>query len=114
MLKMSRPTLKDRPVTFPARSREALDKAASDRISNRNRHDGYRAGGLASSYSRCRGLGDDNVYLLLYQLRREAKQSVEVAVCIAKFDGNVSALDVDEVFKALAKGLTVLGGRFEA
>jgi tellurite resistance protein len=46
---------------------------------------------------------------LLYQLRREAKQSVEVAVCIAKFDGNVSALDVAEVFKALAKGLTVLG-----
>src|SRR5262249_4739146 len=32
-----------------ARSREALDKAASDRISNRNRHDGYRAGGLSGS-----------------------------------------------------------------
>ena len=89
--------------------REALDLGESVWIGKRFRLDRYRAGGLASSYSRCRGLCDDNVYLLLYQLRREAKQSVEVAVCIAKFDGNVSALDVAEVFKALAKGLTVLG-----
>ena len=72
LLKMSRPTLKDGPVTFPARSREALGKAESDWIGNRNRHDRYGAGGLASSYSRCRGLCDDNIYLLLYQLHREA------------------------------------------
>ena len=41
---------------------------------------------------------------MLDELRREARQSVEVAACIAKFDGNVPALDVAEVFKALAKG----------
>jgi hypothetical protein len=47
---------------------------------------------------------------LLDELRREARQSVEVAACIAKFDGNVPALDVAEVFKALAKGLQVFRG----
>ena len=48
----------------------------------------------------------DDVYLLLDELRREARQSVEVAVCVAKLDGNVPVLDVAEV-KALAKGLQV-------
>src|SRR5215470_16461910 len=87
----------------PARSREALDKAACDRIRNRNRHDGYRAGGLSGSHNCWRILCDDDVYLLLDELRREASQSVVVAFCIAKFEGNIPALDVAEVFKALAK-----------
>jgi hypothetical protein len=43
---------------------------------------------------------------LLDELRREARQLVEVGVCIAKLDGNVPVLDVAEV-KALAKGLQV-------
>src|SRR5262245_45220932 len=88
----------------PARSREAFDKAASDRISNSNRHDGYRAGGLSGSHNCWRILCDDDVYLLLDELRREASQSVVVAFCIAKLEGNIPALDVAEVFKALAKG----------
>jgi len=52
-----------------------------------------------------RGHCNDDVCLLLDQLRREARQSVEVAACIAKFDSNVPAIDVAEVFKAPAKGL---------
>jgi hypothetical protein len=49
--------------------------------------------------------------VLLDELRHEAIQSVEVAVCIANFDGNVPALDVAKVFKVLAKGLQVFRGR---
>jgi hypothetical protein len=94
----------------PARSREALDKAASDRVSNSNRHDGYRAGGLSGSHSCWRERRDDDVYLLLDELRREASQSVVVAFCIAKFEGNIPALDVAEVFKSLAKGRGVFRG----
>ncbi len=47
----------------------------------------------------------DDVYLLVDELRRQARQSVEVDMCIAKFDGNVPTLDMAKVFKALAKGL---------
>src|SRR5262245_56533827 len=46
----------------PARSREALDEAESDWITNRNRHDGYRASGLSGSHSRWRVRCDDDVY----------------------------------------------------
>jgi hypothetical protein len=56
----------------PARSRKALDKAESDWISNRNRYDRYRAGGLAGSYGRLRVQCDDDVYLLVDELRRQA------------------------------------------
>jgi hypothetical protein len=44
---------------------------------------------------------------LVDELRRQARQSVEVDMCIAKFDGNVPTLDMTKVFKALAKGLQV-------
>lgn len=53
---------------------------------------------------------DDDVHLLLDEPRREARQSVEVAFCIAKFDDNVPVLGVAEVFKAVAKGLQVFRG----
>ena len=91
-----------------ARSREALDKAVSNRISDRNRHDGYRAGGLSSSHSCWRERCDDDIYLLLHELRREASQSVVVAFRIAKFEGKIPALEVAEVFKALTKGLRLI------
>jgi len=54
-----------------------------------------------------RGRCDDDVYLLLDELRREARQSVEVAICIAKLDGNVPTLHAAKVLKALAKGLYI-------
>jgi hypothetical protein len=105
LVKMSRPTLKVRPVRFPP---------GLARLSTRPRPTGslteiatmgivlvaFRAA-TAAGVANC----DEDVYLLLDELRREASQSVEVAACIAKFDGNVAALDVAEVFKALAKGL---------
>src|SRR5262249_49340763 len=81
-----------------ARSREALDKAVTDWISDRNRHDWYRAGGLSGGHSCWRERCDDDVYLLLDKLRREASQSVVVAFCIAKFKGNIPALEVAELF----------------
>jgi hypothetical protein len=47
---------------------------------------------------------------LIDELRPQARQSVEVDVCIAEFDGKVATLDMAEVFKVLAKGLQVFRG----
>ena len=94
----------------PATPRKALDKATCDWIGNGNRHDRYRAGGLARSYSCLRGQCDDDVHLLIDRAPPPARQSVEVDVCIAEFDGKVATLDMAEVFKVLAKGLQVFRG----
>jgi hypothetical protein len=93
----------------PATPRKALDKATCDWIGNGNRHDRYRAGGLTRSYCLC-GQCDDDVHLLIDELRRRARQSVEVDVRIAESDGNVATLGMAEMFKALAKGLQAFRG----
>src|SRR4030095_12724894 len=93
--------LEYQPRYIPARSGKAGNYAASDRVAHHRYYDGNRGCGLPCA-PRSRGpVGDDDVDLQTNKLSCQSWQAVQLSLCPAIFEDQVSAFHVSEFAETL-------------